>query len=201
MVTLILASMSWACYYPQQCNMKRIMTGDTYSILFLGFFSEGKLHIRLWHAMFSLLFSVSTLTVSISSLSCLHSAPHPISLLKQPPHWSPCQQFLNLCPTILSIHSSHCIRVIFQEKKTKPPKTKFDHLLPRHPAVNLYFLLFCAYALLFPDSVPGSHLSPLSANSSSFLKTWLKNHLPCEALPDSPRLNNACLLDSLRFIS
>ena len=70
-------------------------------------------------------FPVSTFTVSISSFSCLPSASHHISLLKQPPHWSLCQQFLNLCQSFLSIHSSHCIRVIFREKnKTTKRKTE-----------------------------------------------------------------------------
>ena len=75
--------------------------------------------------VFSLVFPVSTFTVSISSFSCLPSASHHISLLKQPPHWSLCQQFLNLCQSFLSIHSSHCIRVIFREKnETTKSKNK-----------------------------------------------------------------------------
>ena len=117
--------------------------------------------------VFSLLYSVCTFTVSISSLSCLHSAPHHISLLKQPPLCSPCQQFLNLCQSLLSIHSSHCIRVIFWKKKTLKTKKQFDYVLPRHPAhQRTYFSLFCACALLFPNSVPRGHLSLLLARQT-----------------------------------
>ena len=121
--------------------------------------------------VFSLVFSVSTFTVSISFFSCLPSASHHISLLKQPPHWSLCQKFLNVCQSFLSIHSSHCIRVIFREKnKTTKPKNKeavwsCSPKTPRSPTHILFTFLYTCSAVWY-GMVPRQNLSLLSAGQT-----------------------------------
>lgn len=67
-------------------------------------------------------------------------------------------------------HTPVCQELIdLLKKKNETLKTKkqFGHVLPRHPAHQpTYFSLFCARALLFPNSVPRGHLSLLLAKQT-----------------------------------
>lgn len=113
---------------------------------------------------------ISTLILYLSSNS-LHAPP-------------PACDFLIYTKPSLSIHTSHCIRVIFLERKKPRKKGRvWSYSLPRHLAHQLTHFCFvntlCPFSILFPSA-------PLLLcwADSSFLRMWLNSHLPFEAFPD-----------------
>lgn len=116
---------------------------NSYQTLACNGFPSFSLYLHLNMSSFYLFFPawIQTLMLYLSQNS-LHTAP-------------PASNFLIYAKPSLSIHSSHCIRVIFLGKK-KSENKESDHILPRHHAHPLTYFCFvnmlCPFPILYLDT-------------------------------------------------